>query len=188
MDEIGDAFKYNPKTQKSTDTNLIPPSPVDFSGIEFVNAKARSHDGVMVPLVIIYKKGLKRDGRNPVLMTGYGAYGVEGTSPVYNSLQTYLPWLERGGVLVFTGVRGGGEYGEQWHLAGIRHGQSRRRLSRAAWNGRLSENQRRRKISSCLARSRRERHKRRAVDVVENGGSLASDFFKRQTRFVATRL
>jgi len=112
-------FKYDPKTQKSIGTNLIPPAPVDLSGIEFTDAKAKSHDGVLIPLVIIYKNGLKRDGKNPVLMSGYGAYGVEWTSPVFNPLQPYLPWLERGGVLVFTGVRGGGEYGEEWHMAGF---------------------------------------------------------------------
>jgi prolyl oligopeptidase len=98
-------------------TNLIPPSPIDMSGIEFVNSKAKSHDGTMIPLVIIYKKGLKRDGRAPVLMSGYGAYGVENTSPIFDT--NALPWLERGGVFVWTGVRGGGEYGEEWHRAGF---------------------------------------------------------------------
>jgi prolyl oligopeptidase len=109
-------FKYNPKTGKSTLTNLIPPKPLNMSGIEFRGAKAKSYDGQMIPLVIIYKKGLKRDGTNPTLMSGYGAYGVEIISPYYAS--NLLPWLERGGVYVFTGVRGGGEYGEEWHLAG----------------------------------------------------------------------
>jgi prolyl oligopeptidase len=110
-------FRYDPKTRKSTPTDLIPPHPVDMSGFEFVDAKARSHDGTMVPLVIIYKKGLKRDGANPVLMIGYGAYGVEYISPFFN---TYVvPWIERGGVLVWAGVRGGGEFGMEWHKAGF---------------------------------------------------------------------
>ena len=110
-------FKYDPQTETSKPTNLIPPSPVDMSGIEFINAKARSYDGTMIPLVIIYKKGLKRDGRAPVLMDGYDAYGNENTSPVFEAWD--LPWLERGGVLVYTGIRGGGEYGEEWHRAGF---------------------------------------------------------------------
>lgn len=109
-------FKYNPKTGKPAPTDLIPPNPVDMSGIEFVNAKARSSDGTMIPLVIIYKKGLKRDGTNPVLMLGYGAYGIAYTTPNFNVGS--LPWLERGGVYVWTGIRGGGEYGEEWHSAG----------------------------------------------------------------------
>ena len=90
-----------------------------MSGIEFINAKVKSTTACSIPLVIIYKKGLKRDGRNPILMNGYGAYGVEIDFAVFNPLQTCLPWLERGGMLVFTGVRGGGEYGEEWHLAGF---------------------------------------------------------------------
>lgn len=110
-------FVYNPKTKTATDTKLIPPFPVDMSDIEFINAKAKSHDGTMIPLVIIYKKGLKRDGSNPTLMSGYGAFGYEHTSPLPKF--EYLPWLNRGGVLVYTGVRGGGEYGEEWHLAAV---------------------------------------------------------------------
>ncbi|MEJ7863150.1 MAG: prolyl oligopeptidase family serine peptidase [Pyrinomonadaceae bacterium] len=109
-------FKYNPKTQKSTPTNLIPPNPVDMSHIEFTNAKAKSHDGVMIPLVIVHKKGLKLDGANPTLMSGYGAYGIQRTSPDFDT--NALPWFERGGVIVLTGVRGGGEYGAEWHEAG----------------------------------------------------------------------
>ena len=70
----------------------------------------------MIPLVILYKRGLKKDGTNPTLLNGYGAYGIVNTEPFFAS--TYLPWLERGGVLAFAGVRGGGEYGEDWHLAG----------------------------------------------------------------------
>jgi prolyl oligopeptidase len=110
-------FKYNPKTGTAKPTNLIPPNPVDMSGIEFVNVKVKSYDSTMVPLVIIYKKNLKRDGANPVLMDGYGAYGIENISPIFDT--STLPWLERGGVFVWTGVRGGGEYGEEWHLAGF---------------------------------------------------------------------
>lgn len=111
-------FKYDPKNKTSTPTNLIPPNPVDMSNIEFTSALAKSYDGAMVPLVIIYKKGLKRDGKNPTILDGYGAYGAEWTSPIFNTLT--LPWLERGGVLVFAGVRGGAEYGEDWHEAGMK--------------------------------------------------------------------
>lgn len=111
-------FRYDPKTGRVTPTNLIPPSPVDMSGIEFAGALAKSYDGTMIPLVIIHKKGLKRDGKNPTILDGYGAYGAEWTSPIFNPAT--LPWLERGGILVFAGVRGGGEYGEDWHEAGMK--------------------------------------------------------------------
>jgi prolyl oligopeptidase len=109
-------FQYDSKTGNSTDTKLAPPIPVDMSSIETTNVKVKAADGVMIPLVILYKKGLKRDGTNPTLLNGYGAYGYENTSPFFNP--TALAWLERGGVMAFAGVRGGGEYGEEWHLLG----------------------------------------------------------------------
>ena len=109
-------FALNPKTQASTDTSLVPPIPIDMSSIETVSVRVKSHDGAMVPLVILYKRRLKRDGTNPTLLDGYGAYGIVNTEPFFAS--NYLPWLERGGVLALAGVRGGGEYGEEWHLAG----------------------------------------------------------------------
>ncbi len=110
-------FRYDPNSGIVVPTHLVPPDPVDMSGIEFINIKVKSYDGAMIPLVIIYKKGLKRDGTNPTLMAGYGAYGVEYTSPVFDTQS--LPWLERGGVMVWAGIRGGGEYGEEWHQAGF---------------------------------------------------------------------
>ena len=116
-------FEYDPKTDKITDTKLVPPIPIDMSNIEVVNVKAKSHDGVMIPLVILHKKGLKLDGKNPTLMNGYGAYGIENTSPFFYT--SALPWLERGGVFVFTGIRGGGEYGEEWHLRRAKEKPSR---------------------------------------------------------------
>jgi prolyl oligopeptidase len=74
-----------------------------------------SHDGVPVPLSIIHKEGLPLDGTAPLLLNGYGAYGsirTVGFSPVN------LAWLERGGVIAVAHVRGGGEKGKPWHLAG----------------------------------------------------------------------
>jgi len=109
-------FAYNPKTQTATDSTLVPPIPIDLSSIESTSVKVKSHDGTMVPLVILHKRGLKRDGTNPTLLEGYGAYGIVNTEPFFAS--NFLPWLERGGVIALAGVRGGGEYGEDWHLAG----------------------------------------------------------------------
>jgi prolyl oligopeptidase len=87
-----------------------------MSAIEFVSVKAKAADGTMIPMAILYKRGLKRDGTNPTLLDGYGAYGITNTEPFFNP--SFLAWLERGGVVAFAGVRGGGEYGEEWHLAG----------------------------------------------------------------------
>jgi prolyl oligopeptidase len=109
-------FAYNPKTGAATDTKLVPPIPVDMSGIEAETVRVKSYDGTLIPLVILHKRGLRRDGTNPTLLNGYGAYGIENTSPGFSPQR--LAWLERGGVLALAGVRGGGEYGEEWHLAG----------------------------------------------------------------------
>lgn len=109
-------YFYDPVRKQITDTKLQAPSPVDFSGIEWVRVMAKSHDGTMVPLTILYKRGLKRDGKNPTFLEGYGAYGFTVT-PNFNPV--FIPWLERGGVVAFPHIRGGGEYGKEWHLAGF---------------------------------------------------------------------
>ncbi len=109
-------YAYDPKKGGAADTKLVPPIPVDMSGVEATTVRVKSYDGTLVPLVILHKRGLKRDGTNPTLLNGYGAYGIENTSPFFYTQG--LAWLERGGVLAFAGVRGGGEYGEEWHLAG----------------------------------------------------------------------
>ncbi|MEO5572743.1 MAG: prolyl oligopeptidase family serine peptidase [Bacteroidia bacterium] len=74
-----------------------------------------SHDGVLIPLSLIYKKGLKRDGKNMAYVYGYGAYGYS-SSAVFNP--DYLLYAHKGIVVAVAHVRGGGEKGEVWHLAG----------------------------------------------------------------------
>jgi prolyl oligopeptidase len=108
-------YALDTKTGKLTDTALVPPSPVDFSQIESEEVKAKSADGTMVPLSIIHKRGLALDGSHPTWLEGYGAYGIT-LDPVFRP--TWLAFLERGGVFAVAHVRGGGEYGEDWHLAG----------------------------------------------------------------------
>lgn len=110
-------YDYNPATNRIADTGLKPLSPISFAGMTSIEVKARSADGTLVPLSIIYKKGIKLDGSHPMLMEGYGAYGIT-IDPYFNP--TALPWLRRGGVLAYAHVRGGGEYGEDWHHAGMK--------------------------------------------------------------------
>jgi prolyl oligopeptidase len=110
-------FAYDAAQRTLVDTMLQPPSPVDFSRIESVEVKVKSHDGVMVPLSIIHRKDLQRDGTNPTLLDGYGAYGIS-REPSFSPVS--LAWLERGGVIAVAHVRGGGEYGEEWHMAGYK--------------------------------------------------------------------
>lgn len=108
-------FAYDAEKKSVSDTKLQPPSPIDGTNFEAVTVKVKSHDGTLVPLSIIHKKGLKRDGKNIAGMTGYGAYGISSEPRFVN---IFLPFLESGGVVAFAHVRGGGEYGEEWHQAG----------------------------------------------------------------------
>ena len=109
-------YAYDSETMEVTNTKLQPAGPNDHpSNIESVEVKARSYDGTMVPLSIVYPKGMKLDGSNPTWLDGYGAYGF--TSNAYFD-RTLLAWYEQGGIYAECHVRGGGEYGEGWHLAG----------------------------------------------------------------------
>jgi prolyl oligopeptidase len=76
-----------------------------------------SHDGVMVPMTILHRKGLALDGNNPVLLEGYGAYGLS-TSARFSIDD--MVWMERGGVLGYLNPRGSGVYGDEWHRAGFK--------------------------------------------------------------------
>jgi len=94
---------------------IQPAFPLDVSGYESREVMVPSHDGTPVPLSIVHRRGLARDGANPTLLLGYGAYGFT-SDPRFSAPS--LAWLERGGVLAFAHVRGGGAFGREWHLAG----------------------------------------------------------------------
>src|SRR5438876_1606643 len=96
-------------------TALVDSSPVSFADIEVSRETATSKDGTKVLLNIIRKKGTKLDGNNPVLLYGYGGYGIS-MQPGFDF--TRRLWFDRGGVWVVANIRGGGEFGEEWHKAG----------------------------------------------------------------------
>ncbi len=91
-------------------------TPTDLSNYTVVQKRAKSKDGTEVPMFIVHKKDMKLDGNNPALLYGYGGFNVSLT-PTFNP--TIVPWLDAGGVYVVANLRGGGEYGEAWHRAGM---------------------------------------------------------------------
>ena len=94
-----------------------PKVPFDPSTLEVNQVFYRAKDHTRIPMYLVHKKGLKRDGTNPTLLSGYGGFGVSAV-PYFDPAR--LVWLERGGVYAIANIRGGGEYGEEWHQQGIR--------------------------------------------------------------------
>jgi prolyl oligopeptidase len=93
------------------------PSSIDTSQFEAHELFVTSHDGTQIPLSVMHRKGLALDGSHPTILQGYGSYGLS-LEPGFNP--TTVAWIERGGIMAFAHVRGGGEYGEGWHMAGYR--------------------------------------------------------------------
>jgi prolyl oligopeptidase len=94
----------------------------DGGGLETKQVFFTSKDGTRVPMFIVHKKGLKLDGANPVLLYGYGGFNISLT-PVFSVSRAV--WMEMGGVFALANLRGGGEYGREWHEAGIKLGKQR---------------------------------------------------------------
>ena len=109
-------FKYDINNNKSE--VYIEPK-VDFNPENYITEQHfyTSKDGTRVPLYLVYKKGLKKDSSNPTMLYGYGGFNI-----TYRpSFSTYrIPFLDNGGIYVIANIRGGGEYGEDWHIAGTK--------------------------------------------------------------------
>ena len=108
-------FEIAPDGTEPKKTALVSTSPVSFADIEVTREFATSKDGTKVPLNIMRRKGTKLDGNNPTLLYGYGGYGIS-MSPTFDF--TRRLWFDRGGIYVVANIRGGGEFGEEWHKAG----------------------------------------------------------------------
>jgi prolyl oligopeptidase len=109
-------YRYDLKTGKST---IYRQPKVDFKPGDYETKQVfyKSKDGTRVPMFITHKKGLKLDGNNPTYLYGYGGFSVSLT-PAFSIAN--LVWMEMGGVYAQPNLRGGGEYGEEWHLAGTK--------------------------------------------------------------------
>jgi prolyl oligopeptidase len=106
--------EYDPASDQVIPTDLQPAGPYDnLDELTSLEVKVPSYDGTLVPLSIVYKKGLKLDGTNPTALYAYGGYGIT-IDPGFSL--SYLAWLERGGIFAVAHCRGGGEKGEEWHL------------------------------------------------------------------------
>ena len=109
-------YRYDPEAGKS---GVFRQPKVDFDASRYETRQIfyNSKDGTRVPMFLTYKKGLKLDGQNPVLLYGYGGFDISLT-PFFSVPN--LVWLEMGGVYAQPTLRGGGEYGEDWHQAGMK--------------------------------------------------------------------
>ena len=109
------SFTFEPGQEEAVRTALFVTSPADYSDVEVMREFAISKDGTRVPLSVIRRKGTKLDGTNPTILYGYGGYGSS-QSPWFD--RTLSLWLDNGGVYAIANLRGGGEFGEEWHKAG----------------------------------------------------------------------
>ena len=108
-------YRYAWRSGKVTKAKITPDYKDLVTDAVVVREMCTSKDGTKVPVNILMKKGTKRDGSHPLLLYGYGGYGV--TMRPYYSTRAQV-WLEHGGIYALTNLRGGGEFGEEWHLAG----------------------------------------------------------------------
>lgn len=107
-------FRYDMRTGETREIDRVR---IDFDPAAYETRQVwfASRDGTRVPMFVIHKKGLKLDGNNPTVLYGYGGFDISLT-PAFD--RKLIPWLDRGGVYAVANLRGGGEFGKDWHLAG----------------------------------------------------------------------
>jgi prolyl oligopeptidase len=112
----GSSYKYNVET--GTYEQYWKPN-IDFNPDDYTSEQVfyASKDGTQVPMIITFKKGLERNGKNPTILYGYGGFNVSQT-PSFSIANAV--WMEQGGVYAVPNIRGGGEYGKKWHDAGTK--------------------------------------------------------------------
>ncbi len=112
----GTVYQYDLDSGNST---VYATPKVNFRQGDFITEQVffESKDGTRVPMFLTYKKGMKKNGKNPVLVYGYGGFNISLT-PSFSAMR--LPFIEHGGIYAMVNLRGGNEYGEEWHLAGTK--------------------------------------------------------------------
>ncbi|MFL0161265.1 prolyl oligopeptidase family serine peptidase [Aquirufa salirivi] len=109
-------YRYDLPTKRSSvfQKPTLAFNPMDYSVVQkFYPSK----DGTQIPMFIVSKKGINLNGKNPTILYGYGGFNISSTPAFSASL---IPWLEKGGIYVVANLRGGSEYGEKWHEAGMK--------------------------------------------------------------------
>ena len=112
----GTIYRYDMEKDEST---LYSSPKVKFRQDDYTSEQVffNSKDGTRIPMFLTYKKGMKKNGKNPVYLYGYGGFNIS-LGPSFSA--TRIPFLENGGIYAQVTLRGGGEYGEEWHLAGTK--------------------------------------------------------------------
>ncbi|HEY5903480.1 MAG TPA: prolyl oligopeptidase family serine peptidase, partial [Anaerolineales bacterium] len=108
-------FRYD-FSERAPERIFAPDIDFDFDACETGQVFAPSKDGTPIPMFLVHRKGIRLDGRNPTLLFGYGGFDI----PVLPQFDVWrLAWLELGGVYASANLRGGSEYGQEWHKAGM---------------------------------------------------------------------
>jgi Serine proteases of the peptidase family S9A len=110
-------YKYDIASKKSTVFRTVEIPGFNANDYEVKQVFVTSKDGTKVPMFLTYKKGIKLDGNNPTILYGYGGFNIT-TNPSFSALRIAL--LEQGVIWASANMRGGGEYGEKWHMAGTK--------------------------------------------------------------------
>ncbi len=113
----GTIFKFDVRTGKLEKYWQPRINGINLDDYETKQVFYKSFDGTPVPMFIVYKKGIKLNGKNPTWLYGYGGFNISLT-PYFSSVR--MLWLENGGIFAVANIRGGGEYGEKWHQAGTK--------------------------------------------------------------------
>ncbi len=111
-------YRYDVTTKRFTEESIYPTqTQPNYDAITVEEIEVPSHDGTLIPMSLIYHKNRQKNGRNHVLMHGYGTYGFTLTPEMSNLM---MEWVQKGGIYAVTHVRGGGEKGDTWHKAGFK--------------------------------------------------------------------
>jgi len=112
----GTIYKFDPN-KGTSEVYQKPDIDFDTEAYESKQVFYTSKDGTQIPMIITHKKGIELDGTNPTMLYGYGGFNISLT-PSFSTANTV--WLEKGGIYAVANLRGGGEYGKEWHNAGIK--------------------------------------------------------------------